>query len=91
MDFKEWLRETMTKHGLSDLDVQNRTKINRSLIWHYKQGSKNHHFRMLVYLRHLFAKVEGEAENLDHRQVYFLRLELIYKMFEMLEGGKMNN
>jgi len=88
MDFNEWLRETMTKHGLSDLEVQNRTKIDRSLIWHYKQGSKKPSFQNVGLLADLFAKMEGEAEKMDHRQVYFLRLELIYKMYQLLEVEK---
>ena len=88
MDFNEWLRETMTKHGLSDLEVQNRTKIDRSLIWHYKQGSKKPRLFNIGLLATLFSEAAAEADNLTDREVYFLRLELVYKMFEMLEGGK---
>jgi hypothetical protein len=36
----------------------------------------------------LFSEAAAEADNLTDREVYFLRLELVYKMFEMLEGGK---
>jgi hypothetical protein len=86
MDFKDWLTETLSKYGLSDLDVQNKTEINRSLVWQYKQGIKKPKIGNIGLLATLLSEEAAKAENLSDREVYFLRLELVYKMFEMLEA-----
>ena len=90
MDFKDWLSDILNECVLSDLDVQRKTGINRSLIWHYKQGTKKPSFQNVGLLADIIATMKGKKEVLSHKQIYMLRLELMFQMYQMLGGSNVD-